>query len=101
MSARLRDVEDMLTQLYATKGGEREAHTALVEALPPPGAPRITLLATTRAGQFFVGKDPISIARLPFTVGREPNEDEMPAAVLPTSRFPSRDRIGSRAPTSA
>jgi CRP/FNR family transcriptional regulator, cyclic AMP receptor protein len=82
MSARLRDVEDMLTQLYATRGGEAaDAGTAVVESAP--AAPRITLSASTRGAQFFVGSNPIPIDRLPFTVGRQPNEEESAPAVRP------------------
>jgi CRP/FNR family cyclic AMP-dependent transcriptional regulator len=86
MSARLRDVEDMLTQLYATRGGEdADAGTAVVtgSAAALPSVPRMTLLAATRGARFFVGSNPIPIDRLPFTVGRQPNEDESAPAVRP------------------
>jgi CRP-like cAMP-binding protein len=89
MSTRLRDVEDMLTHLYAAKGDEGAgAHTDVVEAPPlapaaPPAIPSITMAATTRGAQAFVGSNAIPIAQLPFIVGRQPNEDEAAPAIPP------------------
>lgn len=94
MSARLRDVEDMLTSLYATRGGGGAgARGDLVEAsplasAPPPTMPSITLAATTRGARFFVGSEPIAITRLPFTVGRQPNEVEAAAPITPDLAIP-------------
>jgi CRP/FNR family transcriptional regulator, cyclic AMP receptor protein len=87
MSARLRDVEDMLARLYATKG--EGTGRDLVEASPPVEAlPSIMLAATTYGAKFFVGPEPIRIARLPFTIGRQPGEHETAAAITPDLAIP-------------
>jgi CRP/FNR family transcriptional regulator, cyclic AMP receptor protein len=91
MSARLRDVEDMLTQLYASEGGEdADVPGPLVVTGPsaPSAVPRITLLASTRVARSFVGSNPIAIERLPFTVGRQPNEEESAPLVTPDLTIP-------------
>ncbi|HZA65353.1 MAG TPA: cyclic nucleotide-binding domain-containing protein [Geminicoccaceae bacterium] len=89
MSARLRDVEDMLTRLYAAQGGGAAGRSELVEAAPSPSAlPPITLAATTRGAQLVVGSEPISITRLPFTVGRQPDEGEAAAPIPPDLMIP-------------
>jgi hypothetical protein len=94
MSARLRDVEDTLTHIHTAKGnGGVAARGDLVEAPPAaPGAapaiPSIMLAAATDRAQFFIGADLISIARLPFTVGREPQEDEAAAFITPDLAIP-------------
>jgi hypothetical protein len=83
MSARLRDVEDMLTQLYAsheTAGGSQ----ALVEAGPSvEAAPSLALSGSTYAVQFLIGPKPIPIPRLPFAVGRQPGRHEPPSVIAP------------------
>ena len=84
MSVRLRDVEDMLTRLY-TQGGEDASRGELIEA---PLAPAITLLATTPGARAFIGADPIAIARLPFTLGRQPGEGEAPPVITPDLAIP-------------
>ena len=85
MSARLRDVDDMLAYLYAGKGTEdADGRRDLIET-PQSGEalPSITLAATTYGAKFFVGADPIRIAHLPFTVGRQPGEQETGATIAP------------------
>lgn len=72
MSARLRDVEDMLARLHAAStGAPPEPQTGAPKALPA-----IELAAATYAAKFYVGLEPIKIAQLPFTVGRAPGRDE-------------------------
>jgi CRP/FNR family cyclic AMP-dependent transcriptional regulator len=92
MSARLRDVEDMLTSLYAAQGGGGAGRGELVEAAPSPSAPSalppITLAATTRGAQLVIGSEPIAIAGLPFTVGRQPDEGEAAAPITPDLLIP-------------
>jgi CRP-like cAMP-binding protein len=81
MSARLRDVEDTLTGLYA-QGSEDAARGDLVPAPGPArAAPTIMLAATTDRARSFVGADLMPITRLPFTVGRKPSDDEAPAVI--------------------
>ena len=46
------------------------------------------LAAATDRAQFFVGADLIPITRLPFTVGREPQEDEAAAFITPDLAIP-------------
>ena len=36
----------------------------------------------------FIGADPIAITRLPFTVGRQPDEDEAPPMITPDLAIP-------------
>ena len=85
MSVRLRDVEDMLARLYA-QGSENGGRREVVEA--PTTTPAITLLATTPGARAFVGADPIAITRLPFTLGRQPAEDEVPPVITPDLAIP-------------
>jgi CRP/FNR family transcriptional regulator, cyclic AMP receptor protein len=88
MSARLRDVDDMLAYLYAGKDtGEADGRRDLIEA-PREALPSITLAATTYGAKFFVGADPIPILHLPFTVGRQPGEHETAAAIAPDLAVP-------------
>ena len=82
MSARLRDVEDMLTRLYAAHSSEDDARGELVEALPPGRDARsIMLSASTDRARSFLGADLMPITRLPFTVGRQPDQDEAPPVI--------------------
>ena len=86
MSARLRDVEDMLTQLYASHEATDSAGTgrALVAAAPTVEVPpSLTLTGTTYAAKFFIGPEPIRIPHLPFTVGRQHDQHEPPAVITP------------------
>jgi CRP/FNR family cyclic AMP-dependent transcriptional regulator len=78
MSVRLRDVEDLLTRLYA-RGSEDAGRGQLVEA--PRSAPAITLRAADPGARSFIGAEPIAITKLPFTLGRQPNEDESPPMI--------------------
>ena len=88
MSARLRDVEDLLTSLYAAKGEVAAARADLVPAPQAPASPPITLAAATDRARSFVGADLIPIGRLPFTVGRRPDEDEAPPFITPDLAIP-------------
>ena len=76
MSARLRDVEDMLTRLYAAHSSEDDPRGDLVELPPGRDARSIMLTATTDRARSFIGADLMPITRLPFTVGRQPDQDE-------------------------
>ena len=89
MSARLRDVEDLLTRLYATRGSEDARRGNLTPApSAASGSPTITLAATTDRARSFVGVGPLPITRLPFTVGRAPDEGEAPPVVTPDLSIP-------------
>jgi len=83
MSARLRDVEDMLTQLYtAQEPAQTGQQLVAAGGAPAEGLPAITLTGSTYAAKFFIGPDPIPIPHLPFTVGRRPDDHE-PGSVIP------------------
>jgi CRP/FNR family transcriptional regulator, cyclic AMP receptor protein len=84
MSVRLRDVEDLLTRLY-TRGSE-DTGRQVVEA--PRSAPAITLRAADPGARSFIGAEPIAITRLPFTLGRQPNEDEAPPMITADLAIP-------------
>jgi CRP-like cAMP-binding protein len=86
MSARLRDVEDMLTRIY-TQGTEDAAR----DQLPVPAAAaasRIVLAAGTKRLRAVIGGDRIAIDRLPFTVGRRPEEGQAAPLVAPDLAIP-------------
>jgi CRP-like cAMP-binding protein len=86
MSARLRDVEDMLTQLYASQApaAAEGAGRELVAAAPAvEAAPALTLTGDTYAAKFFIGPNPIRIPHLPFSVGRHPDQHEPPSVITP------------------
>ena len=85
MSVRLRDVEDLLTKLYA-RGSEDASRGEVVES--PQVIPAITLLATTLGARSFIGVAPIAITRLPFTLGRQPAEHEVPPVITPDLAIP-------------
>jgi len=86
MSARLRDVEDMLTRIYTQGDGETGREVA---ATPGPGpAPSIMLAAGTERARAFIGAELIQISRLPFTVGRRPSEGEAAPAITPDLAIP-------------
>jgi CRP-like cAMP-binding protein len=87
MSARLRDVEDTLTALYA-KGSDEPVRGELTPVPAARAASSIRLGAGTERARFFLGADPIPIARLPFTVGRTPEGDEAPAFIAPDLAIP-------------
>ena len=50
--------------------------------------PSIMLAAASDRAQFFIGADLIPIVRLPFTVGRQPQEDEAAAFITPDLAIP-------------
>ena len=86
MSARLRDVEDMLTQLYASHEAADSGNTGreLVPAAPAVEAPpSITLTGDTYAAKFFIGPAPIKIPHLPFTIGRQHDQNEPSSVITP------------------
>ena len=88
MSARLRDVEDTLTALYA-RGSDDAARGELVPApAPARTATSITLGAGTDRARFFVGANPMPITQLPFTVGRKPDDAEAPALIAADLAIP-------------
>jgi CRP-like cAMP-binding protein len=68
MSARLRDVEDMLATLHSESA---EARARAESATVPKATPTIRLAATSYAAMLYVGSEPIRITGLPFVVGRE------------------------------
>jgi CRP/FNR family transcriptional regulator, cyclic AMP receptor protein len=75
MSARLRHVEDLLAGLHAAVRADAGAR--------PPGPGGLELRAVTYAAKFYVGVEPVAVARLPYTVGREAGPGEAgPAADL-------------------
>ena len=88
MSARLRDVEDMLTQLYASHEAA-PAGRELVPAAPTAEAPpALTLTGATYAAKFLVGPEPIRIPHLPFTIGRQHDQHEPPSVITPDLAIP-------------
>ena len=90
MSARLRDVEDMLTRIY-THGSEDAARDRPAAPVPVPAAAaasRIVLAAGTKRLRAVIGGDPIAIDRLPFTVGRRPEEGQAAPLVAPDLAIP-------------
>jgi CRP/FNR family transcriptional regulator, cyclic AMP receptor protein len=89
MSTRLRDVEDTLTGVYAQGSEDAAARGELVAApRPAAGAPTIMLTAATDRARSLVGADLIPITRLPFVVGRRPDEDEAPPVITPDLAIP-------------
>ena len=84
MSARLRDVDAILTSVYAAKGSEEAGHTDLIVAPPlPEAAPWGMLAAATEKARSLIGAAPLPIVKLPFTVGRQPGGHELPSAIAP------------------
>jgi len=65
MSARLRQVEDLVAGLHVVARADAAAGAR------PSGPWALELQAVTYAAKFYVGLEPIAIERLPFTVGRE------------------------------
>ena len=97
MSARLRDVEDMLASLHAASAEAK----ARGRAAGGKAIPAIRLEATTYAAMLYVGSEPIRITGLPYVVGRAGEIGEPPMTPDRTSRFPTPSPIGCRASTSA
>lgn len=83
MSARLRDVEDMLTQLYASHEASPAGRELVVAAPTVEAPPSLTLTGATYAAKFFIGPEPIRIPHLPFTVGRQHDQHEPPSVITP------------------
>jgi hypothetical protein len=83
MSARLRDVEDMLTQLYASHEAAPAGQELVVAAPSVAAPPALTLTGSTYAAKFFIGPEPIRIPRLPFTVGRQHDQHEPSSVITP------------------
>ena len=84
MSARLRDVDAILADLYAAQGSEETTHRQLVEVPPPlEAAPWAVLAPATATARSLMGADPVPIVHLPFTVGRHPGGRELPSAIAP------------------
>jgi CRP/FNR family transcriptional regulator, cyclic AMP receptor protein len=90
MSARLRDVEDMLTQLYAghETAGAVDTGRALIPAAPTREAPALTLTGSTYAAKFYIGPEPIRIPHLPFTIGRQHDQHEPSSVITPDLAIP-------------
>jgi hypothetical protein len=87
MSTRLRDVEDVLTQLYAAQGSE-ETGQELVPVGASDQAQSITLAGSTYGAKFLIGPNPITIPHLPFTVGRRHDDHEPPSVIAPDLAIP-------------
>jgi len=87
MSARLRDVEDVLTQLYAAQDSAETGQQLVAVGSSGP-AQTITLTGSTYAAKFFIGPKPISIPHLPFTVGRQHDGNEPAAVITPHLAIP-------------
>jgi CRP/FNR family transcriptional regulator, cyclic AMP receptor protein len=87
MSARLRDVEDMLTRIY-THGAEDAARERVPAPAPAAAPASIVLSAATERGRRVIGGNPIPIERLPFTVGRLPEEGEAHPVITPDLAIP-------------
>ncbi|MGH6917081.1 MAG: cyclic nucleotide-binding domain-containing protein [Geminicoccaceae bacterium] len=83
MSARLRDVEDMLTQLYAGQEAADAGRELVVVARTIEAPPALTLTGSTYAAKFFIGPEPIRIPHLPFTVGRQHDQHEPSSVITP------------------
>lgn len=85
MSARLRDVEDMLAKLHSASA-EARAHAQA--ATTAEVIPTIRLEATTYAAMLYVGSEPIRITGLPYVVGRQSDTGEADAANRPDLEIP-------------
>jgi CRP-like cAMP-binding protein len=88
MSTRLRDVEDTLTRLYARSGEEAPRRDLVETPRRTHAAPSLMLRAATERARGVLGADLMPIARLPFTVGRKPADDEAPALVAADLAIP-------------
>lgn len=85
MSARLRDVEDMLASLHVASAEAKEHGRA---AAASQGMPAIRLEATTYAAMLYIGSEPIRITGLPYVVGREGEIGEPPLPPGPDLEIP-------------
>ncbi len=85
MSARLRDVEDMLATMH-TASAEARARAQLTT--PPQTVPLIRLEATTYAAMLYVGSEPIRITNLPYVVSRQSDSGEADTGNKPDLEIP-------------
>jgi CRP-like cAMP-binding protein len=85
MSARLRDVEDMLAVLHSASA---EARARAQIAPPAQAVPAIRLEATTYAAMLYVGSEPIRITGLPYVVGRQRDIGEPDTGTRPHLEIP-------------
>jgi CRP-like cAMP-binding protein len=83
MSARLRDVEDMLANLHAASAEAKARGRAAAKATPA-----LRLEATTYAAMLYIGSEPIRITGLPYVVGRAGEIGEPPMARRPDLEIP-------------
>ncbi len=83
MSARLRDVEDLLTQLYAGQESAAASPGRELVAAAKVEPPALTLTGSTYAAQFFIGPQPIRIPHLPFIIGRRHDQNEPSSVTTP------------------
>jgi CRP-like cAMP-binding protein len=88
MSTRLRDVEDTLTGLYARSGEDASRGELVAVPRPAHGAPSIVIAAASDRARGVLGAELMPVARLPFTVGRKPADDEAPALVAADLAIP-------------
>jgi CRP/FNR family transcriptional regulator, cyclic AMP receptor protein len=85
MSARLRDVEDMLASLHAASA---EARARSRDAEAAKAIPTIRLEASTYAAMLYVGSEPIRVTLLPYVVGRGGGAGEAPLRPAPHLEIP-------------
>jgi CRP/FNR family transcriptional regulator, cyclic AMP receptor protein len=85
MSARLRDVEDLLATLHTASA---EAHARAQVATAAQALPTIQLEATTYAAMLYVGSEPIRITDLPYVVGRQSDIGEPDSGSKPNLAIP-------------
>jgi CRP/FNR family transcriptional regulator, cyclic AMP receptor protein len=85
MSARLRDVEDMLATLHTASA---EARARAQGATAAQAVPTIRFEATTYAARLYVGSEPIRITGLPYVVGRQRDAGEPETGTGPNLEIP-------------
>ena len=85
MSARLRDVEDMLATLHTASA---EARARAQAAAGPQVVPTVRLEAITYAAMLYVGSEPIRVTGLPYVVSRQSDVDEPDTATRPDLEIP-------------
>jgi CRP/FNR family cyclic AMP-dependent transcriptional regulator len=85
MSARLRDVEDMLATLHTASA---EARARAQGATAAQAVPTIRFEATTYAARLYVGSEPIRITGLPYVVGRQRDAGEPDTGTGPNLEIP-------------
>jgi FHA domain len=85
MSARLRDVEDMLATLHTASA---EARARAEGATAAQAVPTIRFEAMTYAAMLYVGSEPIRITGLPYVVGRQRDVGEPDTGTRPDLEIP-------------